>query len=314
MKKQPTRILAFSLILIFMILSAASCGTKKTTTKESKETASAKQDSSSKNKHSNSDIVESLSLEDFSHMEPLVDALVRSCYENNTDYDASSDAYIWSALSYFFVSNRDAIPGATVTDTEILVPRKLVLSYASFLFSSCKKLPGLPDGADYVRHDSETKQYAFLLRDQSTCRTRMLSSMRWSDGEIRLATVCYDSESEKPLACYILTLLADQAENETADSAAADEEASFSYRIQGMSKSAAVNCERNYSTMPGSFTDFLDESTAECEVDGNLLTFRVTDPEIRMLLEEMKDGESVTLAVSINEKTEVRIIKSLIYQ
>lgn len=68
----------------------------------------------------------------------------------------------------------------------------------------------------------------------------------------------------------------------------------------------------NLPTLVGSYQGFLDQDTVEFEIDGNLITFQVYDPDIALLLSEMNTGEEATLTVEVDEETEARTIKSLI--
>ena len=251
------------------------------------------------------DDLETLELDDFADMEKAADALMLNIIENGGAYDSQDPAFFWSSLYYGIVNHTKEVPLAEWVDDEIRVPRMAVQEFATGLFADYSDLPELPASISMIRYDEEWDAYLFAPSDRGLSYPRLISAVRQTDGDIRLAAVLCDEETDKPYVCYVFTL----TPNAYADGIA---EPMFRHSILGMKVSNAVNSEEELPTLICSYQDFLDQNTVEFKIDSNLITFQVYDQDIITLLSEMDPGDEVTLAVSINEETEIRTIKSLI--
>ena len=238
-------------------------------------------------------------------MMKAIDSLILNVCENNRTYNSTDAEFFWSSIYYGVVNYTDEVRLAEWVDGEIRVRRMGVQEFAAGLFADYSDLLKLPASLSTIRYDDGWDAYIFTPSDRGMYYTRLISASRQKSGDIRLSAVLCDAETDKPYACFVFTLVPNAYADVTTDPI-------FRYSISDMKASDAVNCEGDLPTLIGSYQDFLDQNTVEFKIDGNLITFQVYDQDIITLLSEMKVGEEVALAVSINNNTENRTIKSLI--
>ncbi len=300
------------MILLTTALLTAGCGKKDTNTPSrpdnTKQNGSANTDSntdSNKTSNSNIEVGETLDPDDFADMMKAIDSLILNVCENNRTYNSTDAEFFWSSIYYGVVNYTDEVRLAEWVDGEIRVRRMGVQEFAAGLFADYSDLLKLPASLSTIRYDDGWDAYIFTPSDRGMYYTRLISASRQKSGDIRLSAVLCDAETDKPYACFVFTLVPNAYADVTTDPI-------FRYSISDMKASDAVNCEGDLPTLIGSYQDFLDQNTVEFKIDGNLITFQVYDQDIITLLSEMKVGEEVALAVSINNNTENRTIKSLI--
>lgn len=300
------------MILLTTALLIAGCGKKDTNTPSrpdnTKQNGSANTDSntdSNKTSNSNIEVGETLDPDDFADMTKAIDSLILNVCENNRTYNSTDAEFFWSSIYYGVVNYTDEVRLAEWVDGEIRVRRMGVQEFAAGLFADYSDLLKLPASLSTIRYDEGWDAYIFTPSDRGMYYTRLISASRQKSGDIRLSAVLCDAETDKPFACFVFTLVPNAYADATTDPI-------FRYSISDMKASDAVNCEGDLPTLIGSYQDFLDQNTVEFKIDGNLITFQVYDQDIITLLSEMKVGEEVALAVSINNNTENRTIKSLI--
>lgn len=300
------------MILLTTALLTAGCGKKDTNTPSrpdnTKQNGSANTDSntdSNKTSNSNIEVGETLDPDDFADMMKAIDSLILNVCENNRTYNSTDAEFFWSSIYYGVVNYTDEVRLAEWVDGEIRVRRMGVQEFAAGLFADYSDLLKLPASLSTIRYDEGWDSYIFTPSDRGMYYTRLISASRQKSGDIRLSAVLCDAETDKPYACFVFTLVPNAYADVTTDPI-------FRYSISDMKASDAVNYEGDLPTLIGSYQDFLDQNTVEFKIDGNLITFQVYDQDIITLLSEMKVGEEVALAVSINNNTENRTIKSLI--
>lgn len=300
------------MILLTTALLTAGCGKKDTNTPSrpdnTKQNGSANTDSntdSNKTSNSNIEVGETLDPDDFADMMKAIDSLILNVCENNRTYNSTDAEFFWSSIYYGVVNYTDEVRLAEWVDGEIRVRRMGVQEFAAGLFADYSDLLKLPASLSTIRYDEGWDAYIFTPSDRGMYYTRLISASRQKSGDIRLSAVLCDAETDKPYACFVFTLVPNAYADVTTDPI-------FRYSISDMKASDAVNYEGDLPTLIGSYQDFLDQNTVEFKIDGNLITFQAYDQDIITLLSEMKVGEEVALAVSINNNTENRTIKSLI--
>ncbi len=300
------------MILLTTALLTAGCGKKDTNTPSrpdnTKQNGSANTDSntdSNKTSNSNTEVGETLDPDDFADMMKAIDSLILNVCENNRTYNSTDAEFFWSSIYYGVVNYTDEVRLAEWVDGEIRVRRMGVQEFAAGLFADYSDLLKLPASLSTIRYDEGWDAYIFTPSDRGMYYTRLISTSRQKSGDIRLSAVLCDAETDKPYACFVFTLVPNAYADATTDPI-------FRYSISDMKASDAVNYEGDLPTLIGSYQDFLDQNTVEFKIDGNLITFQVYDQDIITLLSEMKVGEEVALAVSINNNTENRTIESLI--
>lgn len=239
-------------------------------------------------------------------MEKAFDTLLLSCQESGLTYDSQDPVFFWTALYYGIVNYRDEVPLAETVETELRVPRMAVQEFATGLFADYSDLPELPAEITNIRYDEGWDAYLFALSDRGQTCTRLLNACENEDGSIRAAAVLYNSETDTPITCFVFLL----APNAYADGI---EDPLFPYAVSSVTPSEAVVLSTELPVLTGSFQDFSDSHTAEFTVDSNLMAFQVYDREILSLLAQLKEGDQVTLALSIDEETESKTIVSLVY-
>ena len=297
-------------------LLLAGCGTKDTRTEPPGSNGSQQDGSGDTDKDASSspdkplgnetpDRSNGLEFKDFEAMVKAVDALIQNCYENDCDYDSKDPVFFWNTLYLGIVNHTREVPLAKSVDGEIQVPRMAVQEFATGLFSDYQDLPKLPESLTNIRYSTDWDAYIFSPGERSTTYTRLISAIPQENGQIRLAAVLCEEDTDTPLCCYVFTL----TPHAYADGIV---EPIFMYSISSMTPSSAINCGDGLPTLIASYQGFIDVNTAEFKIDGNRMTFQVYDEEILSLLLSMDAGDEVTLAVKINETTETRIIQSLI--
>lgn len=249
-----------------------------------------------------------LKTEQFALMEKALDSLMVTCTAYERTYDSQDADFFWQVISYGVQYHTEEIPLAEVLEEEIRLPRMAVQEFATGLFADYQDLPQLPEGHPTVRYDADWDAYVFSA---SSCmipfETQLLNAYEKEDGQIRIAALLNDTDTGKPLRCYIFHLVLNAYADGITDPI-------FPYSVSSMTLSPAVNTGGELSTLIGSFQGFSDNHTVEFLIDGNLMAFQVYDKEIISLLSGYKEGQEVTFAVEIDKATESKTIASLIFK
>lgn len=99
-------------------------------------------------------------------MYPPIHAMVLTMVENDLEYDADDQVFLWTSLYYMLSLYGEMDDRATLTDDTLLLPLETVMDYASALFPASVSLTALPgELADRMTYRAADDMYLLARGD-----------------------------------------------------------------------------------------------------------------------------------------------------